>query len=174
MGTGEEMSKWDEFIKKVGVKGSSFGDAEVQRAINAGYTTDDVNDYLRYSGITPSGNFGVAGYTDKEVQSGAGEGTGWRTEKSPYYRFFGSTNPAPKSTEDSGSRKSSTTPAAPSPSTAPGNPALMIPGIDVRLLGENIGIRTKRSSARRSGQINRGTSRLTIPRSAGARSLNIG
>lgn len=65
-------------------------------------------------------------------------------------------------------------PAPPSPSTAPGNPALSIPGVDVRLTGENLGIKSKNSSARISGKLNKGTSRLTIPRSSGANSLNLG
>jgi len=53
-----------------------------------------------------------------------------------------------------------------------GNPALTIPGVDVRLTGENVGIKAKRSKSSSSGG-GSGTSRLIIPRSAGTNSLNI-
>ena len=78
-------------------------------------------------------------------------------------------------------------PAAPSPApspvelaqagssgNAPGNPQLQIPGINVRLTGEQIGIKPAVSSARREKQVSRGSSRLTIPRSSGASGLNLG
>jgi hypothetical protein len=47
-----------------------------------------------------------------------------------------------------------------------GNPDLTIPGVDVRLTGENIGIKAKRSNSRASGSTSKGTSRLIIPRSS--------
>jgi hypothetical protein len=40
-------------------------------------------------------------------------------------------------------------------------------------MGEQIGIKAKRSKARMAGMINKGASRLTIPRSSGASTLNI-
>lgn len=60
--------------------------------------------------------------------------------------------------------------------TAPGNPTLTMPGTDVRLLGENLGIKARRSKADKAGLTKMGTSRLTIPRarSAGVSGLNIG
>lgn len=54
-----------------------------------------------------------------------------------------------------------------------GNPELTIPGIDVRLTGENIGIKAKRSGAKQQGLTSKGTNRLTIPRSSGSNPLNI-
>lgn len=54
-----------------------------------------------------------------------------------------------------------------------GNPELTIPGVDVRVTGENIGLKAKRSSAKQQGLISKGTNRLTIPRSSGSNPLNI-
>ena len=68
-------------------------------------------------------------------------------------------------------------PATPAPpETAPGLPSLMIPGVDVRLLGQQIGVKARKSKASQSGLTSMGTSRFTIPRprSSGASSLNIG
>jgi hypothetical protein len=88
----------------------------------------------------------------------------------PVWRKTGAVPPTPAPAPAA----SAPAPAPPSPSTAPGNPALSIPGVDVRLTGENLGIKSKNSSARISGKLNKGTSRLTIPRSSGANSLNFG
>lgn len=69
--------------------------------------------------------------------------------------------------------------SAPAPTTpsmggaGAGNPQLTIPGVDVRLSGENLGIKPAKSSSRKAGTTNRGTSRLTIPRSSGYNPLNI-
>jgi hypothetical protein len=54
-----------------------------------------------------------------------------------------------------------------------GNPELTIPGVDVRLTGENIGIKPRKSNARASGATSKGTGQLTIPRSSGSNPLNI-
>jgi len=54
-----------------------------------------------------------------------------------------------------------------------GNPELTIPGVDVRVTGENIGLKAKRSSAKQQGLTSKGTNRLTIPRSSGTNPLNI-
>jgi len=54
-----------------------------------------------------------------------------------------------------------------------GNPALTIPGVDVRVTGENVGIKAKRSKARASGATSSGTSQFMVPRSSGVNSLNI-
>jgi hypothetical protein len=54
-----------------------------------------------------------------------------------------------------------------------GNPELTIPGVDVRVTGENIGLKAKRSSAKQQGLTSKGTNRLTIPRSSGSNPLNI-
>ena len=59
-------------------------------------------------------------------------------------------------------------------SSAPANPQLQIPVINVRLTGEQIGIKPAVSSARKAKQTTTGTSRLTIPRSSGASGLNLG
>jgi hypothetical protein len=171
----DETKKWDKFRSVVG-KGGSFGDAEVQRALNAGYSMDDVNEYLKWSGITPKGNFAVGGFNREQEWGGAGrDGGGFNTKETPFYRFTGNataSRPAPESP------KPATAAEAPSdtePIIAPGNPELSIPVPDtIRITGENLGIKTKNSSARRSGQINKGTSRLTIPRSSGYQSLNFG
>jgi hypothetical protein len=66
-------------------------------------------------------------------------------------------------------------PAAAAPShTVPGNPTLSIPGIDVRLTGEQVGIKPAESTERKARSTSAGTSKLTIPRSSGASGLNIG
>lgn len=105
--------------------------------------------------------------------------------KQIYDALYGGSTASSNDTNNNSSRKggndgSSAPSAAPSvddtpaPSTAPGLPELTIPGVNVRLLGENIGIKARSSKARKAGLINKGTSRLTIPRSAGASSLNLG
>jgi len=74
-----------------------------------------------------------------------------------------------------------TDPPAPSPVTLDqpkiaetfGNPALTIPGVDVRVIGENVGIKAKRSKAKASGATSSGTSQFMVPRSSGVNSLNI-
>lgn len=82
-------------------------------------------------------------------------------------------------------RRAAAPAAAPSPAPAasqstgqsnnvPGNPQLSVPGINVRLTGEQVGIKPAESTARREKQTSRGTSRLTIPRSSGASGLNLG
>jgi hypothetical protein len=65
-------------------------------------------------------------------------------------------------------------PAQPVPQTVPGNPQLSIPGIDVRLTGEQIGIKPAESTQRKARGVSTGTNKLTIPRSSGASGLNIG
>ena len=64
--------------------------------------------------------------------------------------------------------------AAPVPQTVPGNAALSIPGIDVRLTGEQVGIKPAESTERKAKTTSTGSNRLTIPRSSGASGLNIG
>lgn len=166
----ESFLKWKEFTEKVNVKGN-FSDAEVQRALDAGYTLDDVNNYLQWSGITPVGSFGVGGYNDSPIQSGSGDGARTTPGKVPYYKYFGNATAAPKAPAPAPETKTEA-PAPTTPSlgntslTAPGNPALSIPGTSIRLIGENIGIKAKNSSARIAGLINKGTNRLKIPRSS--------
>jgi hypothetical protein len=75
-------------------------------------------------------------------------------------------------------------PAAPAPSpppdTTPASPVVdqgiidMTPGTNSNVNGNALGIRIKRSKAREAGLTGMGTNRLTIPRSSGASSLNIG
>jgi hypothetical protein len=64
--------------------------------------------------------------------------------------------------------------AEPVPQTVPGNAALSIPGIDVRLTGEQVGISPAQSTERKAKNTSTGSSKLTIPRSSGASGLNIG
>lgn len=104
----------------------------------------------------------------------------WQNAKGPAQRIAGKdipiwrkVGPAPPAAAAAPAPTPEPAPT-PAPSSAPGLPELTIPGVDVRLTGENIGIKAKNSSARRSGQLNKGTSRLTIPRSSGANSLNFG
>lgn len=47
------------------------------------------------------------------------------------------------------------------------------PGVNARLMADQVGLRTKRSRVRMAGTLNRGTSRMIIPRTSGASSLNI-
>lgn len=166
----DETKKWDKFAKDVG-QGKSFGDGEVQRALDSGYTTNDVNDYLKYSGITPKGSFAVGGYNKSQVVGGSGDGANFSTKETPFFKYFGNATATPKAP-----------PAAPAADPQPesirvgaamGNPQLTIPGVDVRLSGENLGIKPAKSAARKMGSTNRGTSRLTIPRSSGFNPLNI-
>jgi hypothetical protein len=69
-------------------------------------------------------------------------------------------------------------PAAAAPAAvAPPVPQVqaMVPGLsfDVRSTGEDIGIKRADSTSRKNKTINKGTSKLTIPRSSGASSLTI-
>ena len=170
----QDSEKYQKFASVVG-RGGSFGNQEVKRAIDAGYTMDDVNGYLKYSGITPQGDFAVGGYKENTFSPWGTKDSGdvnSTTTKDPFYRFVGATPPA--------TQQKATDPApaapdpAPAPQTSPGNPELTIPGVDVRLVGENLGIKPKNSAARKSGQINKGTNRLTIPRSSGFTGINLG
>lgn len=103
---------------------------------------------------------------------------GYSTNKESMAFYKAGASPAPASA-----------PAAPTPAPSPplpvtpdlsqpnavaayGNPALTIPGVNVRLTGENIGLKAKRAGS--SGAVgSRGTGRLIIPRSSGSTSLNI-
>lgn len=167
-------NKWSEFERKV-QGGKNFGDNEVQRALAAGYTIDDVNSYLKDRGITPQGNFAVAGfneYTSRSTNTPNGGYTSGSPQKSPFYRYTGQLGIPRPQTEARPEPAKQSAPAQ--AAAAPGTPELSIPGVNLRLLGQNIGIKLKKSSAREMGQINKGTSRLTIPRSSGFQSLNLG
>lgn len=65
-------------------------------------------------------------------------------------------------------------PVAPVAGTAAGNPALTIPGVDSRIVGENLGVKPAESEAKKKGLTSKGTSRLTIARSAGGSGINLG
>lgn len=95
-----DYNKWNSFLEDIDMRGQTFGDAEVQRALNAGYSTNDVNDYLKWSGITPKGNFAVAGYNESQVMSGSGDGARFSTAKNPYYRFIGAATAQPAPAPD--------------------------------------------------------------------------
>jgi hypothetical protein len=139
---------------------------------------------------------GFRGYVDDNTFYGDTSPTG-----SPDWTFVGnhqfdgsSTNPKGGHTSGTQSTKiwkrttpkaadPAPAPAAPAPaaapaqapaSNAPGNPQLQIPGINVRLTGEQVGIKPAESTARREKQTSKGSSRLTIPRSSGASGLNLG
>lgn len=88
-------SEYDDFLSDIDFEGGTFGDAEVQRALAKGYTLEDVNNYLKDSGITPSGSFGVAGYNESYGFSGSGDGAGFSKQQTPYYRYFGPAVAAP-------------------------------------------------------------------------------
>lgn len=111
--------------------------------------------------------------------------TGNTRSQVPIYGKVQPSSPTQADAQKKTNNSSSKAPAAqPAPQVAPGLPSLMIPssettnlsepGVDVRLIGEKVGIKAKKSKARLAGKINTGTSRLTIPRSSGAASLNIG
>lgn len=188
---GGKNKKYQEFEKKVG-RGGNFGNEEVKRAIAAGYSMDDVNDYLKYTGITPKGDFAVGGFTEKTSRNWGTKDSGYvksDTVKDPYYRFSGSapvTPAVPKSAP-----APTPPPAAPAVSAPPPisvNPELAIPtttkdptatqemnvGDSIRIVGENMGIKAKRSSAQKAKLTSKGTGRLTIPRSSGYQPLNMG
>lgn len=61
--------------------------------------------------------------------------------------------------------------APPSSSATPATPDS--PGVNARLMADQVGLRTKRSRVRMAGTLNRGTSRMITPRTSGASSLNI-
>lgn len=61
--------------------------------------------------------------------------------------------------------------APPSSSANPATPDS--PGVNARLMADQVGLRAKRSRVRMAGTLNRGTSRMIIPRTSGASSLNI-
>lgn len=173
-----KTNNYSRFTETVG-RGNSFGNEEVKRALAAGYTLDDVNGYLKYSGITPKGDFAVAGYNERKVRSWGTKDSGSvgpSISKDPYYRFVGSaapaapTAPAPRPAEPT----DPTAPTVSNPTTTPINPELAIPTDSIRLLGENLGIKAKRSSAQKSNLTSKGTGRLTIPRSSGYQPLNMG
>ena len=180
----ETKAKYDGLASAAG-KGGSFGNEEVKRAIAAGYSMDDVNGYLKFSGIRPSGDFAVGGFKENTGSSqnhpNVG-GTRTDTTKTPYYRYTGS---APAAPVQQPTPKKEPDPAPPPPTDTkpptPVNPELAIPdpnemnpGDSIRLVGENLGIRAKRSSAQMSNLTKKGTGRLTIPRSSGYQPLNMG
>jgi hypothetical protein len=179
-----EDKKYSDFASKVG-RGGTFGNEEVKRAIAAGYTMDDVNGYLKYSGITPQGDFAVSGFNkgENEIQNSPNVG-GKRTVSTndPYYRFIGAAPAAPAPAPTPTPAPEPTAPAVSTAPVTPVNPELMIPsgvqemnvGDSIRLLGENMGVKARRSTAQQSRLTSRGTGRLTIPRSSGYQSLNIG
>jgi hypothetical protein len=132
-----------------------------------------------------------------KVSDGTVQPTGTKTTSASYsYQArFGKDN-TKEYTQTLGFYKpnSAPAPAAPPPAPAPeppppaptapaldqpaavaayGNPELTIPGVDVRVTGENIGLKAKRSSAKQQGLTSKGTNRLTIPRSSGTNPLNI-
>jgi hypothetical protein len=83
--------------------------------------------------------------------------------------------PAPAPAPDPTPAPAPTAPTLDQPAAvaAYGNPELTIPGVDVRVTGENIGLKAKRSSAKQQGLTSIGTNRLTIPRSSGSNPLII-
>lgn len=181
--TNPEAEKYKKMASTIG-KGSSFGNEEVKRAIAAGYTMDDVNGYLKYSGITPNGDFAVGGYTETERYDWGTKDSGSvnpTTTKDPFYRYVGAAPSIPQKKPDP-APKQELNPVTPPPQVSPVNPELSIPpgtnemnvGDSIRLIGENIGIKAKRSSAQRSRLTSKGTGRLTIPRSSGYQALNLG
>jgi hypothetical protein len=178
-----EAKKYEEFAKKVR-RGEGFGNAEVQRAIQAGYTMDDVNGYLKWTGLTPKGDFAVGGYNVEDTTGFGPSGTkdsrlASDSSRSEYYRFVGPQPSTAPAQQPSSSNISTPTPTA-TQSTSPLNPELAISpndmnfGDSIRVTGENLGIKAKRSRAQISRSTSKGTSRLTIPRSSGASSLNMG
>lgn len=181
---GGEDRKYREFEKKVG-RGGNFGNEEVKRAIAAGYSMDDVNDYLKYTGITPKGDFAVGGFNKSEDSIQNSPNVGGRrtvTSNDPYYRFVGATPAAPTPKPAEAPKPSPAAPSVTTPPVTPVNPELSIPagtqemnvGDSIRLVGENMGIKAKRSSAQKAKLTSKGTGRLTIPRSSGYQPLNMG
>jgi hypothetical protein len=168
-------------------QGGSWGDAEFQRATAAGFSSDDVNAYLKWSGITPQGNFGVAGFNNEMQMGGSGDGAGLSTRQTPYYRYFGPTTAAPKPPAAAPSGPAA--PASPKPliqqptdSLAVGGaPPLPEPRFQQGGAGSEIdsgaaaGFRRKKSSARIAGLTTKGTSQFKINgQSARSSGLNIG
>jgi pyruvate/2-oxoglutarate dehydrogenase complex dihydrolipoamide acyltransferase (E2) component len=104
-----------------------------------------------------------------------------RKEYNGSLMFFRPGDPAPQAAPPPEPAPDPTPPPAPvAPAfnqpavvAAQGNPELTIPGVDVRVTGENIGLKAKRSSAKQQGLTSKGTNRLTIPRSSGSNPLNI-
>lgn len=141
------------------------------------FTNANTSKYKLKSGesLTPGDGLAVVRY--QSVQNNGGPNVGSYRSNVPIYgkvqaQATAPAAPAPVAPAPAPEPRVPQVDAA--PTTAPGNPALSIPGIDVRLTGENIGIKAKRSKARSAGLTSSGTNRLTIPRSSGANSLNIG
>lgn len=164
-------------------RGGSFGNEEVKRALEAGYTIDDVNGYLKYSGITPKGDFAVGGQNETLKTMWGTKDSGYvkpETTRTPFYQYTG---PTPKATtpETPATKPPDPTPAPQAPTTSV-NPELAIPpstpemnvGDSIRIVGENLGIKARKSSASKANLTSKGTSRLTIPRSSGYQPVNMG
>lgn len=171
------------------MQGSNWGDAEFQRALAAGYSMEDVNSYLKWSGITPQGNFAVGGFNTQMSQGGAGPASRpLSSSQVPYYRYTGpATAPAPRPAA----------PATPAPAPAPAPRPLAPQPTDSLAVGASTpipepkfapggatsevdggmaqGFRRKKSSGRIAGLTTKGTSQFKITgqnsRSSG---LNIG
>lgn len=182
----QERLKWDTFARKVR-GGPNFGNEEVKRALAAGYTIDDVNGYLKYSGVTPKGDFAVGGYKENSFKQWGTKDSGSvspTTTKNEFYRYTGPAQATPAKPAETPKPAAPSTPntSVTTPQVGPVNPELMIPkgttemnaGDSIRLVGENLGIKAKRSSAQKSQMTSRGTGRLTIPRSSGYQPLNLG
>jgi hypothetical protein len=171
-------------------QGSNWGDAEFQRAVAAGYSAEDVNAYLKWSGLTPQGNFGVAGFNKEMQMGGSGDGRGFSTAQTPYYRYFGPstaapaapTTPSTPSTDGNykskelvktpGARRgddSTISNSTPDPKFMPGGASSEVDS------GMAQGFRRKKSSGRTAGLTTQGTKQFKITGQNGRSSgLNIG
>ena len=98
-----DANTWQEyagFLKDIDWNGQAFGDEQVQKATAAGYTVDQVNDFLKATGTKATGNFAVGGYNDQMLATGAGDGAEYGSTKTPYYRFIGPTPAQPVAPPD--------------------------------------------------------------------------
>lgn len=178
---------------------NNFGTKDVNKALELGFNADDINTFLKTSGITPkNGDFAVGGfnkttrYSDK-IEQGVKNpklkglmadvyDKGWKqTVDTPYYKYLGSSTATPRPTptprDDTESTDSGTGDGTDVSTGTVSNPAASMPRtplMDYRVNADSLGIRPRLSGARRSGAVNRGTSRLSIPRSSGYSSLNLG
>jgi len=115
----EDYQKSEEFKKNVR-KGDSFGNEEVSRALELGYTADDINRYLKISEERPTGNFAVGGYKRTSEVRGAGEGQArFDTLKDPYWIAVAPPTKAAPEEREAAPPPFAPAPAAPEPAPAP-------------------------------------------------------
>lgn len=151
-----------------------FNSDSVAAATKRGFSANDINEFLKISGVKPTGSgFALGGMDGGGRQFSSPGRSRFDTQRTG--AFYTMTGPINVNTSSSNQSSQGQGDSGQSGVSDPSAPMFQerIPGVNTLLRADAPVLRGAKSKARRNRMLNSGTSRLTIPRSSGASGLNI-